>query len=300
MKILICGATGFVGRHLAQALSNSGHSVIRAIRSPDEPNDLAVDFCKDTTKETWLQRLEGVSTVINAVGILRDNPKNPMQQLHNETPVALFRACAEAKVERVIQISALGIHTGIETTYFTSRVAAEAALSQLPEESRWLCLRPSVIYGEDGASAKMFKLLASLPVHSLPMGGTQVLQPVHIDDICTAVTQWVNDKNATSQTVDAVGAEATTMRGMLDSYRTQLGYKPAWHIAVPAFLVKFAAKIGDWIPSSPLCSDTFTMLAAGNTAPTSQFTEFLGHSPRSYQTFISLPERMECKQSTLN
>ncbi|MFB3080411.1 MAG: NAD-dependent epimerase/dehydratase family protein [Nitrosomonadaceae bacterium] len=286
MKILICGATGFVGRHLTQALKNVGHTVSRAVRSPSEPSDLAVDFCKDTTKEIWLQRFKGISVVINAVGVLRDNHQNPMQQLHNETPVALFAACTEAKIERVIQISALGIDSGIDTLYFSSRVAAEAALHRLPTQVRWLCLRPSVIYGEDGASAQMFKFLAMLPIHSLPMGGTQTLQPVHIDDICEAVTQWLSDTDATSQTVDAVGAEATTMRGMLNSYRTQLGYKPAWHISVPSLLVRTAAKIGDWIPSSPLCSDTFIMLAAGNTAPTSRFTEILGHPPRSYKTFI--------------
>ncbi|MFB3081062.1 MAG: NAD-dependent epimerase/dehydratase family protein, partial [Nitrosomonadaceae bacterium] len=37
MKILICGATGFVGRHLTQALKNVGHTVSRAVRSPSEP-----------------------------------------------------------------------------------------------------------------------------------------------------------------------------------------------------------------------------------------------------------------------
>jgi len=287
MKILICGATGFVGRHLTQALKNAGHTVLRAIRNPSEPSDLAVDFCKDTTKEIWLQRFKGMSVVINAVGVLRNNHQNPMQQLHNETPTALFSACAEAKIERIVQISALGIDSGIDTLYFSSRVAAEDALHRLPTQVRWLCLRPSVIYGEDGASAQMFKFLAKLPIHSLPMGGTQTLQPVHIDDICAAVTLWLSDTDATSQTVDAVGAEATTMRGMLDSYRLQLGYKPAWHISVPSLLVTIAAKIGDWIPSSPLCSDTFTMLAAGNTAPASHFTEFLGHPPRSYKTFMS-------------
>ena len=34
MKILLCGATGFIGRHLEQALIASGHHVVRAIRQP--------------------------------------------------------------------------------------------------------------------------------------------------------------------------------------------------------------------------------------------------------------------------
>jgi uncharacterized protein YbjT (DUF2867 family) len=287
MNILICGATGFVGRHLTQVLRDAGHTVIRAVRRPSEPSDLAVDFRNDTNKDIWLPRLKGINVVINAVGVLRDNTNTPMQKLHAETPCALFAACAEAGVERVVQLSALGVDSGIDTAYFRTRIAAEAALHRLPIQTRYLCLRPSVIYGEDGASAKMFTLLAKLPIHGLPMGGSQTLQPVHIGDVCAAVAQWLSNPNAINQTVDVVGAQATTMRGMLDSYRAQLELKPAWHISVPAVFIKTAALIGDYIPASPLCGDTLTMLMAGNTASASSFTKLLGHSPRSYQTFMA-------------
>lgn len=287
MNILICGATGFVGRHLTQTLRNAGHTVIRAVRRTSEHGDLAVDFCNDTRKEVWLPRLKGINVVINAVGVLRDNTNAPMQKLHAETPCALFAACAEIGVERVVQLSALGVDSGIGTAYFSTRIAAEAALHRLPSQTRYLCLRPSVIYGEDGASAKLFTILAKLPIHGLPMGGSQALQPVHIGDVCAAVAQWLSNPNAINQTVDVVGAEATTMRGMLDSYRAQLERKPALHISVPAVFIKTAARIGDYIPASPLCSDTLTMLMAGNTASASGFTNLLGHAPRSYQTFIA-------------
>jgi uncharacterized protein YbjT (DUF2867 family) len=286
MKILICGATGFVGRHLTHSLRNAGHNVIRAVRRPSEPADIAVDFCNDTSKEIWLPRLNGINVAINAVGVLRDGRNTPMQNLHTKNPVALFAACEKAGVEHIVHLSALGVDSGVDVPYFTTRLVGERALHELPTNVRWLCLRPSVIYGEDGTSAQMFKLLAKLPVQALPMGGRQRLQPVHIDDICAAVTLWLSDQNAANQIVEAVGAEATDMRGMLDSYRQQLGHSPAWHISTPAFLVKFAARIGDHIPVSPLCSDTLTMLSAGNTADASGFTRLLGRTPRSYREFI--------------
>jgi uncharacterized protein YbjT (DUF2867 family) len=287
MRILVCGATGFVGRHLTQSLRDAGHTVIRAVRSPSEPDDIAVDFRNDTSKEIWLPRLDGIDAVINAVGVLRDSNEQPMQKLHTETPVALFAACFESDVTRIVHLSALGVESGINVPYFTTRLVAERALHALPADIRTLCLRPSVIYGEDGASAKMFRQLAKLPLHALPMGGTQSLQPVHIDDVCAAVTRWLADADAASQAIDAVGAEATTMRGMLDSYREQMGYRPAWHVATPAIFVPLAARIGDFIPSSPLCSDTYTMLAAGNTASASRFAALLGKQPRSYRAFIA-------------
>jgi len=287
MKILVCGATGFVGRHLTRALRDAGHTVIRAVRRPSEPDDIAVDFCNDTSKQIWLPRLNGINVVVNAVGVLRDTPGNPMQKLFAATPAALFAAAAEANVERVVHVSALGVDSGIATAYFSTKLLAEHALKALPAHLRWLCLRPSIIYGDDGASAQMFRLLAKLPVHGLPMGGRQRLQPVHIDDICRAVTHWLADPNAVSQIVAAAGAEATDMRGMLDSYRQQLGHGSALHIAVPSLLVKMAARIGDHIPASPLCSDTLTMLNAGNTTDASNFTRLLGRTPRSYREFIA-------------
>ncbi len=286
MKILICGASGFVGRHLTKALRSKGHTVIRAVRTPSESGDIAVDFCRDTTADVWLPRLENIDVVINAVGVLRDSTKNPMSALLADTPVALFSACETSNVQRVIHVSALGVDSGIAVPYFNHRLTAEAALHKLPARIKTLCLRPSVIYGADGASAKMFRSMAQLPVQVLPMGGVQSLQPVHIDDLCAAVKNWLADTHAKSLTVDVVGSEATNMRGMLDSYRAQLGHSSALHLALPQPLVKLIAYLGDFVPSAPLCSDTYAMLSAGNTASALGFSQLLGRIPQSFQQFI--------------
>jgi uncharacterized protein YbjT (DUF2867 family) len=286
MRILVCGATGFVGRHLTSALQTAGHAVVRGVRKPSQSGDITIDFCKDTTKEAWLPRLVNVEVVINAVGVLRDNATQPMKLLLEQTPIALFSACQESGVKRIVQLSALGIDKGIETPYFQTRRAPEAFLNNLPENIHWLILRPSVIYGEDGASAKLFRFQAGLPIHTLLASGRQRLQPVHIDDICAAVNRWLADPDAHNQIIAAVGREATDMRGMLDSYRQQLQHSKALHISIPSWLVKRAAQMGDFFPASPLCSDTLTMLNAGNTGDAKAFTELLGRPPKSYQHFI--------------
>lgn len=287
MKILICGASGFVGRHLTATLREAGHSVTRAVRTPREPGDVAVDFRNDTTKQAWLPRLAGMDAVINAVGVLRNGTTTPMQRLHADTPAALFAACAEAGVKRIVHISALGVDSGVNVPYFATKLAAEHALNALPPGLRRLCLRPSVIYGEDGTSAAMFRKQARLPLLVLPMGGEQELRPVHIDDICAAILRWLENADAATQTVNGVGADATTMRGMLDSYRTQMGHGDALHVSMPAFMMRLAARIGDHVPASPLCRDTLAMLSAGNSAPVDEFTRLLGRTPRSYRAFIA-------------
>jgi len=286
MNILICGASGFVGRHLMAGLQAAGHHCIPGVRQPRNAEDRQIDYQADLNPAQWLPTLQGIDVVINAVGILRDTRPQPMQKILFEAPAALFKACAVAGVNRVVNVSALGVESNLQVPYFHWRRETEAALFAMPASIRWLNLRPSAIYGEDGASARMFRLLAKLPLHSLPMGGQQQLQPVHIDDIVAAVCHWLADENARSLCVNAAGAEVVSMRGMLDSYRQQMGHGAAWHIVVPGVFVKLGARLGDFLPFSPLCTDTLTMLNAGNTGDNSTFARLLGREPLSYRQFI--------------
>lgn len=287
MSILVCGANGFVGSYLTRILRLSGHRVLRGVRRPTRPDDVAMDYSTDTDASIWLPRLKGVSVVINAVGVLRDSPDKPMAALHAKAPLALLAACAASGVERIVQFSALGVDTGVDTPYFSTRRAAEGALHLLPDTIRRLVLRPSLIYGDGGASAGMFRFLARLPVHVLPMGGLQVVQPVHIDDIGQAVNAWLQDRAAATATIACVGEEPTTLRGMLDSYRMQMRLPPAIHVSVPPRLTRLAARVGDFVRASPFCSDTLTMLQAGNSAESADFSALLGHPPQSYRDFVA-------------
>lgn len=287
MKILICGASGFVGRHLIAALQQAGHQCVRGVRRPSQPGDVIVDYLTDITAEHWVARLRGFDVVINAVGLLRDSAKVPMSKVLGQAPSAIFRAAEASGVKRIVNFSALGVEGSVDTPYFRYRREAEQVLFALPASVLRLNLRPSVIYGEDGASARMFRLLASLPIHGLPGGGHQQLQPVHIDDVVAAVCNWLADPDAQTVTVNASGAEVTTMRQMLDSYRTQLGHGKALHVTVPALFVKLGARVGDFVPASPLCSDTWKMLNAGNTGNNHAFETLLGRPPQAFRTFIS-------------
>ncbi|MEK7919688.1 NAD(P)H-binding protein, partial [Burkholderia contaminans] len=106
--------------------------------------------------------------------------------VHRAAPCALFTACCRAGVRRVIQISALGVERG-NTRYFASKCAADRFLKTLPIDFR--IVRPALVYGTDGASARFFRMLASLPVQVLPAGGHQRLRPVHVDDLAEVVAR---------------------------------------------------------------------------------------------------------------
>lgn len=144
MHMLLTGSTGFIGRAVQSALERAGHTVHGGIsprRAAGRPGQVAMDFAHDTTPAVWLPRLEGIDAVVNAAGVLRDTRTRPIDALHQHTPVALFDACAQAGVRRIVQISALGI-AGSATRYATTKRAADTHLLGLTEQgavSGWCC-----------------------------------------------------------------------------------------------------------------------------------------------------------------
>lgn len=287
MKILFCGASGFVGRHLEKALLEAGHQVTRGVRQPRNTNDIAIDYRNDTEIATWLPRLSGIEAVVNSAGVLRDSTAQPMSKLHDAVPRALFAAAAQSGVKRIVQISALGVGTGIPTAYMQSKQKADDFLQTLNVD--WAILRPSLIYGKDGASTRMFMLLAQLPMMMLPGGGKQIVQPVHIDDIAQAVVNLLASGTATPplrSIIECVGAEEVSLAGLISSYRQQRGKSDPLIMAVPKIMLNSMAWLGDRIPALPVGSDTLLMLAAGSSGNAERFSQLLGHAPRSYREFL--------------
>ena len=284
MRILLVGASGFIGRHFEVALKEAGHSVVRASRSARGEGDIQVDYVHDTTAAVWLPRLAGIDVVINAVGVLRDTVKTPMQAIHADAPKALFDACVQSNVQRVIQISALGAGSRDDLAYMRTKGEADAHLQSLPLSS---CIfRPSVVYGHDGESAIMFRRLAALPILVVPGRGEAMLQPVHIDDLCAGVVRAMVAE-AGKNRIHAVGPQAMSYRDMIACYRAQRHSHVAWVLPMPWPLMNAVPAMAQYVPSSPLEPDTLTMLRAGSVADSAPFEYLLGRALRHPNTFLN-------------
>ncbi|RQU76787.1 NAD-dependent epimerase/dehydratase family protein [Burkholderia cenocepacia] len=287
MTVLVCGANGFIGQALCARLEAGGHRVLRGVRRAAGPHDVAIDFAQDVDPQAWLARLKGVDVVINAVGMLADRRGATLDAVHRAAPCALFTACCLAGVRRVIQISALGVERG-DTRYFASKRAADRFLQTLPIDFR--IVRPALVYGAAGASARFFRMLASLPVHMLPAGGHQRLRPVHVDDLAEVVARLVvqpgDSRAADSRVIDVVGSDEVEYREMLAGYRAALGFPPAARVTLPGPLVGAAAALLGTLPGAMLTRDTWAMLRGGNTGDPTAATAVLGRPPRGLGSFI--------------
>src|SRR4051812_16045578 len=134
MRVLLTGASGFIGRALAEALLRRGHAVTRVLRHPraDAADVLQADFADVPGRDWWHARLAGMDAVVNTVGIIREQPRQTFAALHTEAPVELFHACAAAGVGAVVQVSALGADASARSRYHLSKKAADDVLRALP------------------------------------------------------------------------------------------------------------------------------------------------------------------------
>lgn len=287
MKVLLVGATGFIGSRLAEALRARSHHVRCASRRrPRVACDdwVEIDYTRLPGALVLQSAVAGCDVVINAVGILREGGRQTFRALHDAGPRMLFDACVAAGVPRVVQISALGASADALSRYHQSKHEADSHLMDTSLD--WAIVQPSLVYGAGGTSARLFDTLASLPVTPLPAGGAQRVQPVHVDDLVTAVCHLAEAPAPLRQVVPVAGPAAMPLRDFLAGLRAALEAPSAFAIPVPRILMIAAARVGDHFPGMMLDSETWGMLERGNTGDPAPLRQWLGREPRPVSRFI--------------
>ncbi|HKY03088.1 MAG TPA: NAD(P)H-binding protein [Burkholderiales bacterium] len=286
MKILLCGASGFIGSHLYTALEAAGHVVVRAARRPppSASNWIAVDYSRDHRPEDWLPRLHGIDVAINAIGILRESAEASFEDLHVRAPIALFEAARRAGVRKILQVSALGADDAARSAYHLSKKKADDFLATLPVA--WTIVQPSLVYGPGGASAKLFNTLAALPLVPLPGCGTQQVQPIHIDDLCAAIVRCVQPGTCDGERIALVGPQALRLREWLFQLRQQMKLCSTRALYIPLWMMRLGARISEFFPRLLLDKENLAMLERGNIASSEAVTRLLNKPPRPTTAFI--------------
>jgi uncharacterized protein YbjT (DUF2867 family) len=286
-SILLIGASGFIGASLLESLTGAGHNVTCAVRHSAgfaPGTAIEVDYTRDYCASDWRARLAGIEIVVNAVGILRERPPATFEAVHVAAPRALFTACLESGVRKVVQISALGADADAASRYHVTKRQADDALAGLGLD--WIIVQPSLVYGRGGASARFFGMLAALPLVPLPGSGEQRVQPIHVDDLTALIVRVIETREFDRMRICAVGPRELTLSEMLGALRRAMGFGKPHFLRVPMPLVRAAARLGELMPGALLDRDTLGMLERGNTASPQLTTRILGRSPRPIERFI--------------
>ena len=289
MRILLTGANGFLGAHILAGLLRRGHAVVAAVRDPARlrrqvpgAEAIACDFNRDIDPAVWLPRVAGIEAVVNCAGVLQSAPGQSIRAIHVDAPKALFDACRQAGVRKVVQISAVGVDPPADTLYAQTKKAGDDHLKTLDLD--WVILRPSLVYasGTWGGTSLM-RGLAALPcVLPLVGDGSQPFRPLHVDDLVETVVRVLEQPDHVRQIIEVVGPERLTLRDILLKLRAWLGFAPARALQVPVGLIEPLARIGDLF-GGPLSSTSLRQMQAGAAGdwPDGQFERRLGFRPRT-------------------
>ena len=204
--ILVTGATGFIGQHLVEVLTQKGSSVTCLVRRTSQISRLqpfGVSFIEgDITDEQSLpQALAGIDAVFHIAGLLEARPRSRLYEVNEEGTRNLAQACAACRKPPVLVIlsslEAAGSNpddaprTESEpstpiTTYGKSKLAGEHAAAEYAGEVPISIVRAPVVFGEwDHQTLNVFKLLrlARFGIYPVPLRRTMRLSLIHAHDL---------------------------------------------------------------------------------------------------------------------
>jgi UDP-glucose 4-epimerase len=187
-RILVTGASGFVGRALVTELANAGHIVRAAMRQPADvfPRSVEAVAVSDLTRPVeWRPLLKGMETVVHLAGIAHAGPGIPDEsydRINRQATVELAHTAKAVGIRHLVFMSSIRAQSGPSSTtiqteitlpqptdaYGRSKLAAEEAVrtSGVP----FTILRPVLIYGSNvkGNLARLMQI-AQKP-WPLPLG----------------------------------------------------------------------------------------------------------------------------------
>jgi len=293
MRVLVVGASGFIGSAIATRLPASGHEVVAVSRrlqtTGPAADHLALDVSRQRSPADWLPHLQAIDAVVYCAGALQDAPGDSLEDVHHRAAASLFEACASAGVRRVILFSAIGVDRGTRTAFSSTKAAGERALMDASLD--WVILRPSIVVGRGayGGSA-LLRGLAALPVLPVPVSAG-ALQPVMLDDVVDTVIHFLKPDAPARIALDLAGPDALSLDALVARFRQWLGWRPAPAVTLPRWLGSIAFRLGDgagWLGwRSAIRSTAGRELLRGATGDPAPWTVATGIVPRSLDASLT-------------
>ncbi|HRQ64306.1 MAG TPA: complex I NDUFA9 subunit family protein [Xanthomonadaceae bacterium] len=263
-KIVMLGGTGFVGRHLVPRLTAQGHCVTVLSRNRDKHPELRVlpqarvVNARVYECDELVRHLDGADVAINLVGILNERGRSGagFRRAHVELTATLIRACREAGVRRLLQMSALNAGQG-RSHYLRTRGEAESLVKD--SGLQWTLFQPSVIFGRgDGLFTRFATLLKLAPVMPLARAGAR-FAPVFVGDVAQGFVLAVADRQTLARTYPMGGPAVMTLAEIVRYTAHHLGLKRLV-VPLPDVLGRLQAFAFDFVPGKPFSTDNYLSL----------------------------------------
>lgn len=285
----VFGGAGFLGRQIVQRLVREDWVVRVAVRDPVRAHGMhtmgrvgqVAALAADVTRDSGVARaVEGAGVVVNCVGILHGN----FEAVQAEGPARIGRLAAEAGVEKLVHISAIGADATSESRYARSKAAGEEGLrAAFPNAT---ILRPSIVFGTDDAFFNRFAQMAVVsPIMPVISGDTR-FQPVHVGDVADAVMAALSRPEAAGRTYELGGPRVWTFRELL-AFIVKETQRKRRLVNIPLGIARLQARFAELLPNPPLTRDQLILLQRDNVvAPGALTLRDLGITPAAVEGLV--------------
>jgi NADH dehydrogenase len=268
--VTIIGGSGFVGRHIAQAMARRGWRVRVAVRRPNDAmfvkpygtvGQVEPVQCNIRDEASTRAVIRGADAVVNCVGLLFESGRNTFAATMAEGAGRAARISVEEGVSRFVQISALGADPESESAYARAKAAGEAAVTDAFPGA--VILRPSVVFGVDDGFFCRFAGMARLMPLLLPLVGAGTLfQPVWVGDVAEAAVRAATGAAAPG-VYELGGPEAAPLRDWV-ALMLKITRRRRLLVDIPPFFARMKAWFLQMLPNPLLTVDQVRLLAHDN------------------------------------
>jgi uncharacterized protein YbjT (DUF2867 family) len=212
LRVLVTGATGFIGRRLVTELVDAGHDVKAMTRHPDDYDGPGDPVHGDVGDPGSLG--DAVADVDVAVYLVHSLDDDDFERKDADAARAFALAAAASGVEQIVYLGGLGEEGADMSAHLRSRREVEALLgaSGVPVT----VLRAAVVVGAGGISWEMTRqLVKNLPAMVVPKWATTKTQPIGIDDVIRYLCGVVGVEEAYGRVYEIGGADQLTYLEMM-------------------------------------------------------------------------------------
>lgn len=256
-RVVIAGATGFVGSAVQKALLQRGHYVTALSRRP-VPNDPAEPLLQWRQANLFQLRevehaLEGAEEAVYLVHSMLPSARLSQGSFSDLDLICadnFARAAKRAGVHRITYVGGLVPHTGRLSAHLRSRLEVEQALGE--HDVPLVALRAGIVFGPGGSSSEMLlHLVERLPVLVLPKWCKSLCQPTSIDDIVRVMVHVIESPTHQNACYDVGNEDVLSYSDMLR--RTGRAIKKRrLFVPVPAFTPSLSLWWVSLVTSTPM------------------------------------------------
>ena len=229
-RVLVTGASGFVGSHLARALVDAGHEVVAMTRHPDDYDGAGEPTYGDVADpESLRSALTGAQAAYYLVHSL---DSDDFEERDAEAARVFGRAAAEAGLDRIIYLGGLGSEGDDLSPHLRSRRQVEELLGS--DGVPVTVLRAAIVIGDGGISWEITRqLVAHLPAMVGPRWVTTKTQPIALDDVIRYLVGVLEPVAARGRVFEIGGPEVLTYAEMMQQVARNHFGRPLPILIVP-------------------------------------------------------------------